>query len=87
MVAIFLHLPPEVHPLVHQSLFRALKPGGLIILEGFPPAQLTYQQKYRSGGPAVLDLLYTPEMIRQDFAEAEVIELYETSGKVSTTGG
>lgn len=85
VVAIFVHLPPAVRQSVHRSFFCALKPGGLLILEAFSHKQLEYQKKYRSGGPPALELLYSAEMLRQDFlvvrrcsrAAAEIIELSE----------
>jgi hypothetical protein len=55
-------------------MLRAAKPGGVIILQAFSPAQL----QYTSGGPKQLDLLYTAEILRQDFASAEIVELEET---------
>jgi SAM-dependent methyltransferase len=74
LAAIFLHLPPEVRPKVHASMLRALKPGGIVILEAFNPTQL----KHSSGGPKQVELLYTAEMLRRDFAPAEALELEET---------
>ena len=39
VVAIYLHFAPEVRQRMHQSMLRALKPGGLLILEAFNPEQ------------------------------------------------
>jgi len=71
--SIFLHLPPAVRSKVHASMLRALKPGGLLILQNFSPAQL----KHSSGGPKQVELLYTAAMLRQDFAPAVPLELEE----------
>jgi SAM-dependent methyltransferase len=65
VVAIFLHLPPDARAKVHASMLRALKPGGIVILEAFSPEQL----KYKSGGPKDVALLYTAESLSRDFAE------------------
>lgn len=43
---------------------RALKPGGLLILQGYTPKQLDYG----TGGPKRLENLYTREMLEQAFA-------------------
>ncbi len=43
---------------------RALKSGGLIIVQGYTPKQL----EYGTGGPKELDHLYTREMLEQEFA-------------------
>jgi SAM-dependent methyltransferase len=71
--SIFLHLPPDVRPKIHASMLRAVKPGGLIILEAFSPAQL----HYTSGGPKEIELLYTAEILRHDFAPAGPLLLEE----------
>ena len=73
VLPIFLHLPPSDRAEVHASMLRALKPGGLVVLEAFSPAQL----KHSSGGPKQIDLLYTAEMLRSDFATAVPLLLEE----------
>ncbi len=73
VASIFLHLPPEVRPRVHAKMLGALKPGGLLIIEAFTPAQL----RHSSGGPKQVGLLYNDEILRKDFAGAEVLELQE----------
>jgi hypothetical protein len=50
-------------------MFQALKPGGVLILEAFTPEQL----QYRSGGPPVVEMLYTADMLRIDFAGGEIL--------------
>ena len=73
VASIFLHLPPDLRPQIHGRMLAALKPGGLLIIEAFTPAQL----QHSSGGPKQLELLYTAEILRNDFARAEVLELLE----------
>ena len=74
-------------PLDRDMLFagvsRALKPGGLLLLEGYTPKQLTYG----TGGPSDIERLYTRAMIERGFAGfSEVIineydaEIYEGDG-------
>jgi 2-polyprenyl-3-methyl-5-hydroxy-6-metoxy-1,4-benzoquinol methylase len=77
--SIFLHLPPDLRPKVHASMLRALKPGGLIIVQTFSTAQL----KHTSGGPKQVELLYTAGMLRQDFAPAIPLELEETEIQIN----
>ena len=74
VVAIYLHLPPDQRPKIHAHMMGALKPGGLLILEAFTPGQLSFT----SGGPKQVELLYTAEILRGDFAGAEVLELAES---------
>jgi SAM-dependent methyltransferase len=78
VVSIYVHFAPEARQPVHRSMLDSLKPGGLIILEGFNPDQIQYQRDYNSGGPNNPAMLYDPEMLRQDFVEGEILELTET---------
>ncbi|MFM1817474.1 MAG: hypothetical protein RL364_334 [Pseudomonadota bacterium] len=64
LVLIFLHLPPTLRASAHKRLMTALRPRGLLIIEAFHPQQLTYN----SGGPKDSTMLYTLNMLRQDFA-------------------
>lgn len=75
VVAIYLHLRPEDRPRLHAAMLAALRPGGLVILEAFTPAQISNP----SGGPKNPDMLYTADMLRDDFAGAEIVELEETA--------
>jgi SAM-dependent methyltransferase len=71
--SIFFHMPSVMRAEVHPKMLAALKPGGLLILTAFTPGQL----KFTSGGPKQVDLLCTAEILKQDFAPAEVVELEE----------
>lgn len=68
-VAIFVHFRPGDRQGVHRGLANALKPGGLIVLEGFTPDQLAYG----SGGPPVAEMLYTPDMLATDFDGFDIV--------------
>ena len=74
VVAIFIQF---ADPALRQRLFlrmaQALKPGGILILQGYTPKQLDY----RTGGPSELSHLYTAPMIRDAFAGLEILELVE----------
>ncbi|PZD73296.1 Ubiquinone biosynthesis O-methyltransferase [Acaryochloris thomasi RCC1774] len=87
VISIYLHLSPELRPQIHWAMLSALKPGGLLILEAFNPQQIEYQHQYDSGGPKIPEMLYTPELLRQDFANAEVLELTETITDLSEGEG
>lgn len=73
VVAIFVHFPPAVRASLHAAMLAALRPGGLLLMESFTPQQL----QYKSGGPPVHEMLYTPAMLREDFPNAEILELDE----------
>jgi len=73
VASIFLHLPPDIRAQIHAQMLAAVKPGGLLIIEAFTPAQL----QHSSGGPRQLDLLCTADILREDFRPAEALELLE----------
>ncbi len=71
VVAIFVHFPPHQRRAMHHAMLRALKPGGLLILEAYHKDQLDYG----TGGPPSLEMLYTREDLEGDFAGAEILGL------------
>jgi SAM-dependent methyltransferase len=68
VVAIFAHLPPGVRQRVHAWVARALRPGGVFILEAYTPKQLSFA----SGGPRDAALLMTLDGLRQELAPLEL---------------
>jgi Methyltransferase domain len=76
--SIFFHLPEEVRAKVHVSMLYAVKSGGLVVIEAFSPGQL----KHSSGGPKRIELLYTADMLRQDFGGAETLLLEEKETEI-----
>ena len=73
VVIIYVHFPPDLRALLHHKVIAALKPGGQLIMESFTPQQLNYT----SGGPPVLEMLYTAEMMQDDFKFLEIQQLEE----------
>jgi cyclopropane fatty-acyl-phospholipid synthase-like methyltransferase len=74
VAAIFVHFGPEQRSRMHAAMFRALKPGGLLVMEAFNPLQL----ELKTGGPPVREMLYTVDMLRADFVQAGALEISET---------
>lgn len=70
---IFAHFPENIRKTIHQKLLTLLKPGGLIILEGFNKKQLGKP----SGGPKLLEMLFDEKMLREDFEKCEIEALEE----------
>jgi SAM-dependent methyltransferase len=62
IVAIFCHLPPELRRDVHKKVVKALKPGGVFVLEAYTPKQLDY----KTGGPPKLDMLISADGLREE---------------------
>lgn len=71
VVAIFLHLAPDDRATIHAAMAEALAPGGYLILQGFRPEQIPLT----SGGPKNPAMLFTEDMILEDFAALEIVEL------------
>jgi len=64
LVLIYVHLPSAFRAEAHRRLVRGLRPGGVVIIEAFHPAQLGRS----SGGPKDLDMLYRLDDLRADMA-------------------
>jgi len=73
VVSIFVHFRPDIRARMHAAMLAALRPGGLLMLEAFTPDQL----KYPSGGPRDREMLYTPDLLRQDVGKGEILLLDE----------
>jgi SAM-dependent methyltransferase len=72
VVAIFVQFAdPPMRDRLFAHMIRALRPGGLLVLQGYTPKQL----EYKTGGPPLLANLYTDEMLRSAFAALEIVEL------------
>lgn len=63
VVLIYVHMPPAVRRAAHRNLVKALKPGGLIILEAFHHDQLGRT----SGGPKDAAMLFDLALLAEDF--------------------
>jgi len=74
LVAIFVQfVSPEDRPEFHARMKRALKPGGLLLLQGYRPKQV----EYGTGGPSSAANMYTAEILREEFADLEILHLAE----------
>lgn len=73
VVIIYVHFPPQIREMLHHKVVSTLKPGGQLIMESFTPEQLNYS----SGGPPVLEMLYSAEMMKNDFNGLEIKQIEE----------
>jgi SAM-dependent methyltransferase len=64
---------PAERPLKWAGMRRALKPGGLLILQGYTPKQL----HYGTGGPKQIEQLYTRAMLEEAFGDFAGFEITE----------
>jgi len=73
IVSIFCHLSPELRRSVHRRCVEGLRPGGVILLEAYTPAQL----EYKTGGPPTADMMMGAESLRTELAGLEFLHLQE----------
>lgn len=74
VAAIFVQFAdPAMRERLFAHMVDCLKPGGILILQGYTPQQLSYG----TGGPPQLSHLYTGAMLREAFAGMDIIELRE----------
>ena len=72
VIAIFIQLAdPEMRVRIFKQVHQTLKPGGFFILQGYTPKQL----EYKTGGPSLIEHLYTEEMIRELSQVFKVLDL------------
>ncbi|MDD2929836.1 MAG: class I SAM-dependent methyltransferase [Sideroxydans sp.] len=74
VIAIFIQfVGPEQRVQQFDNLKRHLKPGGLLLEQGYTPRQL----EFKTGGPSQLENLYTEPMLRELCADMEILHLHK----------
>lgn len=72
VVAIFIQFAgPEFRDRIFTDLKKTLKPGGVLLLHGYTPKQITYG----TGGPPFVENMYTTKILQTAFADMEILEL------------
>ncbi len=72
VAAIFIQFAtPEQRALLFEHIKAALKPGGLLILQGYTPKQI----EYKTGGPSAVENMYTTDLLRAAFSDLEILHL------------
>jgi SAM-dependent methyltransferase len=79
----FQFTPPDLRAKVFVNIKKALKPGGILLIEGYGPKQL----EYKTGGPSELDRLYTPRMLRDAFGDLSEVDIKEYDAEVDEGAG
>ena len=74
VVAIFIQFasPAQRKPLI-AGIRRSLKPGGVLILQGYTPKQI----EYATGGPSSAENMYTESLLREWFGDWQIRHLRE----------
>lgn len=84
VVAIFIQFAtPEQRTQLFSSIKKCLKPGGLLLLQGYTPRQL----EYKTGGPSQAENLYTEAMLRTAFTDMEIMHLQEHDSEIDEGTG
>ena len=74
VAAIFVQFAdPALRTFMFERIVRALKPAGILIMQGYTPKQL----EYKTGGPPHAGNMYTPELLHAAFCSLEILELRE----------
>jgi SAM-dependent methyltransferase len=72
VAAIFVQFAaPALRARMFAGMKRTLAPGGLLILQGYRPEQI----EYATGGPKHRENMYTEALLRESFADLEILHL------------
>ena len=84
IAAIFMQfLTPAERERVFTGMLQALRPGGLILLQGYRPEQLNY----KTGGPSQVENLYTRQLLEDAFAGLSELRIDEHDSMTSEGTG
>ena len=84
VVAIFFQFcAPPLRARVFDGIKRALKPGGLLLMEGYTPKQ----REYKTGGPSEVENLYTRKLLEQSFADFSSVDIREYDSEIHEGSG
>jgi len=79
IAAIFIFAAPAQRDAFFANLKGALKPGGLLLMQGYRPEQL----KYRTGGPPDAERLLTRAILEHGFGDMSEIDIREHDSAIS----
>lgn len=72
IVAVFIQFAgPQDRAQMFKHIDASLKPGGVLLIQGYTPAQL----KFNTGGPGKLDHLYDESMLVGAFPQYQVLDV------------
>lgn len=78
VVSIFCHIPLSLRQNIHKQVVRALKPGGVFIVEAYTPEQL----KFKTGGPAIAELTVQLQDLLEEIQSLDVVHSAEKEREV-----
>ncbi|MBR0552811.1 class I SAM-dependent methyltransferase [Stakelama marina] len=84
VAAIFIQFAaPELRERIFEGIRRTLKPGGVLLLEGYRPKQLDYG----TGGPPVAENMYTEALLREAFEGWDIVKLESYDAEIHEGSG
>lgn len=84
VLAIFIQFaPPKKRTLLFDNIKRLVKPGGLVVMQGYRPEQVIY----KTGGPPQAENMYTSDLLRTAFADFDIQHLEEHDSVVDEGSG
>ncbi len=84
VVAIFIQfLTPAQRSAVFAGIKRTLRPGGMLLMQGYRPKQL----EYKTGGPPEVENLYTRALLEEAFADFSSLEIEEHDSVIREGSG
>jgi cyclopropane fatty-acyl-phospholipid synthase-like methyltransferase len=84
VVAIFIQFaPPEGRRRLFAGIRQAVKPGGLLLMQGYRPEQLGY----RTGGPDKVEHLYTRALLTESFGDFASVQINEHDSVIREGSG
>lgn len=84
VAAIFIQFaPPNLRKGIFAGMKRTVRPGGLIVMQGYRPEQI----EYGTGGPDRPEQLYTRELLEDAFRDFEIVRLDEHDSELHEGSG
>ncbi len=84
VAAIFVQFAdPAMRARLFARMAASLRPGGTLVLQGYTPRQL----EYRTGGPGLVSHLYTEALLREAFADLQIVELQSYEADLAEGSG
>ncbi|MGV6848995.1 MAG: SAM-dependent methyltransferase [Marinibacterium sp.] len=79
VVAIFIQFaPPAARAALFDNLRQAVAPGGLLLLHGYAPRQVTYG----TGGPPMAENMYTADLLQSAFGDWNIERLADYDAEI-----
>lgn len=74
---------PPFRRQIFSNIKKTLKPGGLLLIEGYRPEQIGY----KTGGPSQVENLYTRKLLEDEFKDFASVEIKEYDSEVDEGAG